>query len=347
MANEVIDTSIDGLFDKTSIPNGIAGGSEGAAAFLSGKVSANLFTSLVDIPAELSDLFDKIRPIGLKNIITEPDLLGKAASAGVSAGDFIKTTLAKAPKDIDSFGDIFDDGTFTFEDADNLLDRLSGTLPTSSLDNMSQTVFERTMKLSKDVTQALNADGNYFNKLESSTMLSKNLGLATGNKDQGVLGGYVAALSSSLAKTDGSTDIVSTIDSLSDMLGMDDTTSGIVKRLTTFEVAKNGSFKQTKDLTESLPDGTFSNLDKKNLASSLMRNYTRSESIQDDMLTTESNAVTTFVSSLDSDWNKTSVNDESIVDIEKINNSSTDFKELLIVNDSTSFQSVLSTASFI
>lgn len=349
MAYELIGVEAFGKFDKTIFGIDPTVEPEMVDPLVKGSLLSKLVDSSVLKGTVDSSLFSLVRPVGLKNLSNDVGVIDKLKSTGKGIESLLSSTLNNAPKGVNKFGNLFDDGSISFGEVDGMIGRLSDSLPTSSFNSITQESFNDIMAIGKEVTTSLNGNGNYYNKLLGTSSQNNALGINLKGTDSGILAGFVGGTALNLAKGVSDIDIMDTIGKLSEHVKLsDDNAIGSMKKSLSRRLAKAGSFMPLNDLMESVGITNFNAPQREGIASDLINNFKIGEHVDESNLSGHADEVYQFLDVTKPNWLQQDLGaKEDVYRIDTLNASSTDFKRMAVTNERTSLAASLSLSSFI
>lgn len=327
MAFELIDVTATGLFSGTLFGQDAKKSVAEKDIFSSGSLNSLLTDSNIGIPESIENLFTKVSPVGAKNLINDPDIQQISQSTGKSMDQILADGIEQCPVEVTSYGDVFDDNTLSFGDANSLMDRLAGALTRTQFNSIEQGDLKKVLNLTKNITIANDENGDLECKI--NTDKQKNGSLGKKGKDENALAGFLGAMVSKLAGNGCLDAVLPLISEYSDELGISDSVMASAKKVLSKDMANDGRLDHTVDLIGNLGLDAFKDPEKKAMAKAMAKNYHRPEYIKPEELAGEAGKLKQFMDDMDPNWLNKTKGTHSVTDLETIANSSDDFKDVM------------------
>lgn len=318
-----------------SLATGVFGGSPSDAPttediFTPGSLARFTGDSNIQSAGGGGGIFDMVSPKGLPNLLNDPTVQSLMSQSGQSIDQVISSSINSLPRDVNSFGDIFDSGEFSFGSVMNIANRVGSTLNSSQFDSIGQGDFGKLISLTSAVSFEVDQDGDLQCLIDTNNGANRNLGRRT--RDESALGGFLAAMISKLAGNGCLYAIMPLISDYSNELGIDSGTMDSVNRVLAKDISNDGRLQNAIDLIQDVGPSNFNASERVAMADAMVNNYKKPEYANKNQLSVEASLMTAHLDTLNPGWSKKNVNGAEVTDIEVFKKSSDDFKEVMSYN---------------
>lgn len=349
MAYELVNVLGTGTFSGTVFGNKSEVLPDQVDLYSNGALSDKLFQSNVGTSQTSNIPVDIVRPTGRKNVLADPSVLKQAASSGKSPEAVVQSALKDAPKGVSSFGNIFDDGSMSFDDVTKTMGRLKDAVPSSVYNNMDLNVFLNAVTMANELSKENKGDG--YSPCDVN--MKKKLASATNNTEQGIdifaSAGALIGYAIGMVEDCLNSDVAEIITKLSGTLGITDTdVLEQVKKKVAIGVSSKGSFTQTKNLVYDIGKDKFNTTERAGIVNNVSKTYRKPDGLPSSEYATESVAIKNFNRDLKPDWGKKKLGEkEGVVMLNELGQMSEDLKEVMAADDEVGMHIAMTKFSFV